>query len=163
MKNRTVIIIFVVAILVVCICVIIGLALNSDSVRSRINPPTVQAIDTSIPIPTIIAMTAFAASTQTAIASSPTPFPTFTSAPPLEVNPTATIYEYLTNTPFILPSQQPPTSSSSGGTGNNFDTNGDGKVTCADFTTKADATVALHAGYTNLDSDGDGIPCESLP
>jgi len=44
-----------------------------------------------------------------------------------------------------------------------FDNNGDGKVTCADFKTQAEAKVALAAGYTKLDNDGDGIPCESLP
>lgn len=45
----------------------------------------------------------------------------------------------------------------------NFDNNGDGKVTCADFQTRAQAKVALAAGYTNLDGNGDGEPCESLP
>jgi hypothetical protein len=44
-----------------------------------------------------------------------------------------------------------------------FDSNGDGKVTCADFSTQAEAKVALAAGYKKLDNDGDGIPCESLP
>ena len=43
------------------------------------------------------------------------------------------------------------------------DNNGDGKVTCADFTTRSQTTLALNAGYRKLDNDGDGIPCESLP
>lgn len=45
----------------------------------------------------------------------------------------------------------------------NLDRNGDGQVTCADFDTQTEAAVALAAGYTNLDSDSDGIPCEGLP
>lgn len=45
----------------------------------------------------------------------------------------------------------------------NFDRNGDGQVTCADFDTQTDAEIALAAGYTNLDNDSDGIPCEGLP
>jgi hypothetical protein len=44
-----------------------------------------------------------------------------------------------------------------------FDNNGDGRVTCADFRTRSEARAALRAGYTNLDNDNDGIPCESLP
>ena len=44
-----------------------------------------------------------------------------------------------------------------------FDNNGDGKVTCADFSTQAEARQALAAGYTKLDREGDGIPCETLP
>jgi hypothetical protein len=44
-----------------------------------------------------------------------------------------------------------------------FDRNGDGKVTCADFDTRTQAKVALAAGYKNLDRNDDGVPCESLP
>lgn len=66
---------------------------------------------------------------------------------------------YQTNTPFILPSPVLPTSGGSG-----FDNNGDGKVTCADFSTQAAAQQACNAGYTNLDgNDNDGKACESLP
>jgi hypothetical protein len=75
--------------------------------------------------------------------------PTRTPAPPVAVGPTWT--------PVPLAPTQPPT----GGT--SFDRNGDGKVTCADFSTQAEAKVALAAGYKALDRDGDGIPCESLP
>lgn len=46
----------------------------------------------------------------------------------------------------------------------NYDNNGDGKVTCADFSTQAQAQEAYYAGYTNLDgNDNDGRACESLP
>jgi hypothetical protein len=44
-----------------------------------------------------------------------------------------------------------------------FDRNGDGAVTCEDFASQAEAQVALEAGFTNLDEDGNGIPCEDLP
>jgi len=61
----------------------------------------------------------------------------------------------------------PPPTAASGGGGSggvtSFDHNGDGTVTCADFSTQTQALVALNAGYTNLDREGDGIPCESLP
>ena len=45
----------------------------------------------------------------------------------------------------------------------NFDNNNDGKVTCSDFNTQAEANIALAQGYTNLDGNRDGIACESLP
>lgn len=45
-----------------------------------------------------------------------------------------------------------------------YDTNADGKITCADFTTHADAQAAYDAGVTSLDgSDKDGKACETLP
>ena len=63
-----------------------------------------------------------------------------------------------------LPTLATPVSTGVGGGsgGGSFDNNGDGKVTCADFTTQAQAYEALQAGYTNLDGDGDGEPCENL-
>ena len=45
----------------------------------------------------------------------------------------------------------------------NFDNNRDGKVTCSDFRTQAEANIALAQGYTNLDGNRDGKACESLP
>ena len=54
----------------------------------------------------------------------------------------------------------PPTKSAPTG---NFDNNHDGKVTCSDFKTQAEANIALAHGYTNLDGNGDGKACESLP
>lgn len=43
-----------------------------------------------------------------------------------------------------------------------FDYNGDGAVTCADFTTCDEAFEALDAGYSRLDDNHDGIPCENV-
>ncbi len=54
----------------------------------------------------------------------------------------------------------PPSSTTPKG---NFDNNRDGKVTCSDFRTQAEANSALAQGYTNLDGNGDGKACESLP
>jgi endonuclease YncB( thermonuclease family) len=45
-----------------------------------------------------------------------------------------------------------------------YDSNGDGKVTCADFSTHAEAQEAYSTGQTELDgNDGDGQACETLP
>ncbi len=44
-----------------------------------------------------------------------------------------------------------------------LDTNGDGIVTCEDFLSQNDAKRGLDAGYTELDTNNDGIPCEYLP
>ena len=44
-----------------------------------------------------------------------------------------------------------------------FDNNRDGKITCNDFRTQAEANIALTQGYTNLDGNRDGKACESLP
>jgi len=45
----------------------------------------------------------------------------------------------------------------------NFDYNGDGEVTCKDFETQSRAREALEDGYSNLDREKDGNPCEDLP
>lgn len=61
------------------------------------------------------------------------------------------------------PAQPQPTSTPALAT-QDFDRNGDGTVTCADFDTQAEAQRALNAGYTDLDgNDKDGLACESLP
>jgi uncharacterized protein YraI len=45
-----------------------------------------------------------------------------------------------------------------------FDANGDGKVTCKDFYSQAEAQAAYESGYSRLDgNDKDGFACESLP
>lgn len=63
---------------------------------------------------------------------------------------------------YVQPTAPAPSNNTSGGA--NYDKNGDGKVTCADFQTQAAAQQAYNAGYTNLDgNDNDGKACESLP
>ena len=53
---------------------------------------------------------------------------------------------------------------SAGSSGNHFDGNGDGRVTCADFRSHAAAQSAYSAGEIQLDgNDNDGKACESLP
>jgi hypothetical protein len=77
-----------------------------------------------------------------------------------------TIVQPPTPTPKPKPTPKPAPPAGGGGTGGgsaSFDHNGDGKDTCADFKTQAEAKEALAAGYTKLDNDHDGIPCESLP
>ena len=45
-----------------------------------------------------------------------------------------------------------------------YDRNGDGSVTCKDFSSQAQAQRAYNAGNFNLDgNDNDGRACESLP
>lgn len=81
---------------------------------------------------------------------SPTKFPTRTPFPTIPPTRTAT----------RTPTQAP----ASGGGQTGFDNNGDGRVTCADFQTRAQAQRAYEAGYRNLDgSDNDGKACEGLP
>jgi hypothetical protein len=102
-------------------------------------------------VPVVIAqeqptVTPTASATATLAATvTPTATPT-TTTPPLPM-PT------LTRTPTRTPRPEPP----------DFDNNGDGRVTCDDFDTQSEARAALRAGYTNLDRDGDGVPCETLP
>ena len=82
-----------------CASIIIISALSSDDLLSIITPPK---SNTSLPIPTIVALTHSAACTQTAMVSSPVSLSTSTLAPPTESIPTATLYIYSTNTPFIF-------------------------------------------------------------
>lgn len=90
------------------------------------------------------------------------------------LNQASGIMQALNPSPTPLPSQTPlptatyvvvyPTQPPSSGGGVGYDTNGDGKVTCADFKTQAAAQEAYNAGYTKLDgNDKDGKACESLP
>lgn len=81
-----------------------------------------------------------------------TPAPTVTLTRTPRPAPTAT----------KAPTRKPAPTSAPAAT--NYDTNNDGKVTCADFQTQAQAQAAYNAGYTSLDgSDNDGQACESLP
>jgi outer membrane biosynthesis protein TonB len=124
-------------------------------------PSTATTIPTTAPTATDIptATTAPAAATPTSkptakpVAPQPTNVPQPTQAP----QPTSAPQPTQAPQPTDIPSAPIAPAAA------NFDTNGDGKVTCADFKTKAEATVALKAGYTNLDRNNDGVPCESLP
>lgn len=87
-----------------------------------------------------------------------------TQAPAPTVRSTATVAPTPTEQPTSTPAlTTAPASTEPAATPATFDHNGDGKVTCGDFTTQAEAKAALAAGYKALDNDGDGVPCESLP
>jgi hypothetical protein len=125
---------------------------------------------TITPMPRRVVVAASATSTHTL-----TPIATSTFTPTLTFTPTVTSTLTRTKTPTLPPINKPlPTrtaskpgggggSGSGGGGGSGFDRNGDGKVKCNDFSTQSEALVALNAGYSGLDGDRDGIPCESLP
>lgn len=85
------------------------------------------------------------------------PSPSPASATP---RPGVSITPTVSASPTSGPSPTPPTVTRPV---ENFDSNGDERVTCADFATQAEAQEALDAGYINLDEDRDGIPCETLP
>ncbi|HRF46706.1 MAG TPA: excalibur calcium-binding domain-containing protein [Anaerolineales bacterium] len=130
------------------------LDLNSLTVfpTDTVAPP---ASDTAEPTETTVP-SATAAPTEI-----PTDPPTVTAVPPTPIPPTAV-------PPTIAPptiAPQPtaiPTVAQAGPP--NFDHNGDGKVTCDDFSTQAEAQIAYEAGYRNLDgNDNDGLACESKP
>jgi len=95
------------------------------------------------------------------ITLTPKPMATQTRPPALGAptqTPALAVLSTETPTPVIIPMDTPPPAAT------NYDRNGDGKVTCADFSTQAEAQAAYNAGYTNLDgNDNDGLACESLP
>lgn len=98
-----------------------------------------------------------------AAVATPTPPPTRTPRPTATVTRTPTKPRPTATKPRPTATKPRPTSRPSGGAAN-YDKNGDGKVTCADFKTQAQAQAALNAGYKKLDgNDGDGKACESLP
>lgn len=87
------------------------------------------------------------------------PAPTEAPQPTATPRPTATPYPTPPATLAPLPTRGPAPQQPA-----SFDSNGDGKVTCADFSTQAAAQRALEAGHKNLDgNDKDGRACESLP
>jgi hypothetical protein len=119
--TRKIVGLLAVTICLCCVCVLLVFAIFSGG--SIIPTPVpAQVINTSLPIEIIIARTSSAAQTQTMQAMPPTPLPTATLAPLIEIPPTATIfifqlqtnvaqpteYIYSTNTPFILPTQDYP-------------------------------------------------------
>lgn len=105
------------------------------------------------------------ANTRTPNATRPRGCPTLTKTATRTRTPTKTRTATRTRTRTRAPvATLVPTTSRSGGGVNIYDTNGDGRVTCADFQTQAQAQEAFNAGYTRLDgNDNDGKACESLP
>lgn len=166
---------------VICFgCIIFLSALGGGFILSTPSPAPVQVLYTPPPMSTVIALTYSAATTQTAMVSSPVPLPSATLAPAIENIPTATIfifqlqtdvaqpteYIYSTNTPFTLATQSlpiPPQSSVCSCSGDTLN--------CGDFSTHSQAQacydycVSLGQGDVhNIDgNDKDGLACESLP
>lgn len=129
----------------------------------QVSPSTLAATGTATKTPTLDCRTARVA-TRTPSPTRPRGCPSPTARPPTRTRiPTRTGSPTRTRT--RVPAIQPTTSRSGGGSGlGNFDSNGDGRVTCADFQTQAQAQEAFNAGYTRLDgNDNDGRACESLP
>jgi len=106
----------------------------------------------------------------------PTPLPTFTPLPTSThiptFTPTVTTRPTKIASPTLaattplkaLPTQPVRATDVPAPQSTGYDTNGDGKVTCADFQTQAAAQAAYNAGYTKLDgNDKDGKACETLP
>ena len=167
-KNNRNLILIASAFLVFCAC--IGVVFARNYIRSLIKPPTVQSTDTSLPVQTIIELTAFAASTQTAMAYTPTPFPSFTSVPPLESIPTATLSVFPTDTPFVLPTQAPLTLQPTITPPARPCSCSDDTLDCSDFSSQSSAQSCMNycvnlgqGDVHNLDADGNGLACESLP
>jgi hypothetical protein len=135
------------------------------SATSITSTPTTQAL---LSIEKVIELTSSAASAQTAVSYSPTPFST--EVIPLvtvESIPTSTLYVYLTDTPFVLatPSQVeaqatvPPQSAVCSCSGDTLN--------CGDFSSTSraqacyDYCISLGRGDVHrLDRDGDGLACE---
>lgn len=169
-KSNTSLIVTITIMFCALVCASAVLVAFQDSIRSILNPGTVQSTDTSLPVQTIIELTAFAANTQTAMAYTPTPFPSFTSVPPLESIPTATLYNSPTATPFVLPTQapltlQPTISTQARPCSCSADT-----LDCSDFSSQSSAQACTNycvnlgqGDIHNLDPDGNGLACESLP
>lgn len=121
--------------------------------------PYINQFPTETPTPTFDGPTA--TRTMRSLLLTPRVVDTNTPQPPVRVatlpvqQPTA-----VPPTAAPLPTDTPVVASGSSG----YDHNGDGKVTCADFSTQAEAQEAYNAGYTRLDgNDNDGRACESLP
>lgn len=139
-------------------------------------------VSTTPPTPTVdlVAMqstaqaSALQSFTQTALAQPTLALPTSTVASIFDLIPSATAVPAIVSSPtnppaptaIQLPTNVPPpvivvqpTVASTG-----YDNNGDGKITCKDFSTQAAAQQAYNAGYKNLDgNDNDGKACETLP
>ncbi len=162
---------------VICVaCSILGLVLSNGGILSSPAPTPLQVEDSSLSIPTIIALSFSAANAQTAAAYSPTPLASATLAPALDATATVFIFDlqtnvarptdflFSTNTPFVLATAPPPTAggavcSCSGG------------LDCGDFSTHNQAQDCFEycrslglGDVHGLDgNDQDGLACESLP
>jgi len=130
---------------------------------------TVPTSGTASPEPTIGSGAPTTEVLATLATEAPSPEATLTAAPTDTPEATATLTPTETIAPTARPAAKPTITPAPRATNTpapaaqNFDHNGDGKVTCADFKTQAEAKAALAAGYTKLDNDGDGTPFESFP
>ena len=177
-KNNNLIYSLIIIVGLCCTCLTGAVGLNYLLPES--SAPT-QPLNSPMPIGTVIALTFSAAELQTSIAN-----PSPTSAPTLEVIPTATIFIfqlqtdvarptefiYSTNTPFTLSTatleSQPtllPQSAVCSCTGIDLDCN------TSDFSTHANAQACFEycksQGYGDVykldGSDQDNLACENLP
>ena len=153
--------------LMMCLCGVFIAAAGGDS-----DPTPTPILENSIAAQSVVINTFTPTSTllatETAIASNTATIePTDTARPSrtITVPPTESL---VPTVQVVIPSPIFPLIPSSGGGGSNrssgYDNNGDGKVTCKDFSTQADAQAAYRAGHEQLDgNDNDGLACESLP
>ena len=92
--------------------------------------------------------------------------PTETPSPTATRRPTDTDVPTATNTQASNTTGQGQTNTTvlnpATATNSPYDHDGDGNVTCADFTNQVEATRAFGDGYGNLDGDNDGVPCETV-
>lgn len=168
-----------------CACILGIYFLSNGDILSIFTPATIQVLDTPLPFPTIIALTFSAAGTQTAIVSNPASLTTLTPTASIEDIPTATIfifqlqtdvaqpteYIYSTNTPFSLTTQLPPAQSTSTLPPQSAVCScASDTLNCGNFNTQSQAqacyTYCVSQGrgdIHNLDGDGNGLACESLP
>ena len=129
------------------------------------------AIATAAPVastdaPTAEILATLATDAPTAEVLQVAPVATDTPAATATITPTVTLQPTTKPVAAPKPTVKPapaPTTAPAPPAAQSFDHNGDGKVTCADFKTQAEAKIALAAGYKKLDNNGDGVPCESLP
>ena len=131
-----------------------AIALTATTQKTKTPRPTITHTSTPQPTRTPVGFQ---------LTIKPTHIKTATSIPtqsPTKKPAQATTRPQATIAPTVIrPTTAPPTTAPI-----NYDHNGDGKVTCADFSTQSEAQSAYNAGYTRLDgNDNDGRACESLP
>ena len=126
-------------------------------------PTVVAPTPTPTPTPTAAAPTPTPTPTATAAAPTPTPTPTPTAAPPTPTATPAPTAVAATPTPAVTataPSQ--PTSEDGRSALERWDTNGNGRITCAEAEEHGIAPVHRdHPAYEYMDDrDNDGVVCE---